>query len=170
MRWPAWKTLLLLTLSPAPLLAYEPAEELPPPKTEESVLTKTTAPPQITEQNPWGLVGPQFRFYCLGAEGVIDYQQSGERRVGKLQAEDPAGHARHDPNFHYFRETGTGNRWAIGRQPGAGGQHRVYFQAVDAAKSWVLHERARGTWEPEAPLLAVEPDAVLIWDEPACGR
>jgi hypothetical protein len=122
-------------------VADDPVEELPPPKSESSVLVKPQHAASESQQPGWGLVGPSGRHYFVGSEALADYLRGGQRHIVALEKEDPARHASPDPNYLYYRETLAGHRWAIGRQPGVDRRSSVYFQEVGAPGAWSLFER-----------------------------
>jgi len=158
---------LVLLAAPAWAIADDPVEELPPPKSETSVLVKPKHVASEPQLSGWGLVGPSGRHYFIGAQGLADYLRGGQRHIVALEQEDPAHHASPDPNYLYYRETLAGHRWAIGRQPGADRSYSVYFQEVDSPGTWNVFQRTRGSWED---LPVDEPTTVLLQYEPTCGR
>ena len=159
-----WQILALLA-APAWALAEVPVEELPPPKTETSVLVQPKHAHRERQPLGWGLVGSSGRHYFVGPEALADYRWGGQRHIVALAQEDPASHPSADPKFLYYREP-EGRRWAFGRQPSADGNYRVYSQDAGAAGGGPFSS-GRGTWDG---LSLDEPQAVLYWNEPGCGR
>lgn len=110
------------------------------------------------EHAGWGLVGSGGRHYVFGGLAVADYSHAGQRHVVTLKQEEPSLLPKPDDNFLYYRELGTGRRWAFGRYPQADETYLVYFQPeqtaaaesdVRAKSKWTLFHRARLIW-PEA--------------------
>jgi len=145
--------------------AADQAEELPPPKEEQSVLVNNKPDASRSQKlRGWGLVGPCGRHYCIGLTALADYQRGGQRHVVTLEAENPAEQSTLDESFVYFRETTTGHRWAIARQPSIDQRFRIYFQEADRRGVWQLFQRAQATWDQEPDGAA----PVLLWNEPIC--
>lgn len=136
-----------------PAAAAPGAESTPAPAGQE------TAEPVVgqLEHSGWGLVGSGGRHYVFGGLAVADYLRSGQRHIVTLQQEEPTLLPKPDENFLYYRELGSGHRWAIGRYPQADETYLVYFQPQPeqpaAAESqaaarprWTLFHRARLIW------------------------
>ena len=171
----SWKSLaMLLILAAGDALAEQPnVEELPPP-VAKSVLAKETLEGDSAEASDsaattisWGIYGPHGRLYCVGDLAIVDYLREGQRYIVALAEEDPASHARIDPNFLYFREAVAGHRWAIGRRMRTDGTFSLFFQAADEPGDWKLFQRSRLIEEGDA-LLDLEASIVIV--EPGCGR
>jgi hypothetical protein len=133
--------------------ARAPATKSPLPAEAE------TAEPVVgqLEHSGWGLVGSGGRHYVFGGLAVADYVLSGQRHIVTLQQEEPSLLPKADENYLYYRELGTGHRWAIGRYPQADENYVVYFQlqreqpvadrSSDTARpKWTLFHRARLIW------------------------
>ena len=151
--------------------ADEPVEELPPPRPEgpreKSVLVDPApAPSRTATTEGWGLIGPVGRHYCIGTTAIADYVRGGQRHIVALDVEQPASDSSPDEYFLYFREAGTGHRWAIARYASADQRYRVYFQAAGRRGEWLLFQRAEVTWEARHDEV---PTAVWTWPEPTCG-
>jgi hypothetical protein len=143
-------------------------EELPPPSRTQSVLVKERSTQVESESNEGlGLYGPQGRHYLFGRLAVADYVWEGQHRIVQLEREEPASLPRVDPNYLYYREAGTGRRWAIGTQSAADGTYAVLFQPAGGAKVWRLLHRAQWNWDGEQ---AGRPAAELTVVEPTCGN
>jgi hypothetical protein len=143
-------------------LAKEPggaAALQPPPKAASAV--EPPAEPIVgqMEHSGWALIGPRGRHYFFGGLAVADYVAQGERHIVTLQQEEPTLLPKPDDEFLYYRELGTGDRWAIGRQPLRDDTYVIYRQpasapVADGATSpqaagagthgkWMLFHRAR---------------------------
>jgi hypothetical protein len=171
----SWKWLVMLLMHTAgDAHAEQPnVEELPPPATM-SVLAKETLEGDPAEASDsaattpgWGIYGPRGRLYSVGDLAIVDYLRKGQRNIVALAEEDPASHARIDPNFLYFREAVAGHRWAIGRQMRTDGTFSLFFQAADEPGDWKLFQRSRLIEEGDA-LLDLEAPIVIV--EPGCGH
>lgn len=92
------------------------------------------------------LVGPRGRHYVFGGLAVADYDADGQHKIVTLKLEEPTLLPKPDENFIYYRELGSGRRWAISRQPQADDTYPVYFQPAAAAPKWTLFHRARLIW------------------------
>ena len=160
-----------------PVLAVAQApEELPPPVARSVLVDRApasggapTSPSgealkQGAVENGWGLYGTNARHYFVGRVAIADYVRGGQRHIVTLIEEDPASHAKVDPNFQYYREEVAGHRWALARQAGADRRYAVYFQAADAPGAWMLFQHAQGTWDHQSamslppPIYLLEPD------------
>ena len=167
MRWNLILLLLFWLGAPAGAQVTDPAEELPPPKPEGSVLANPELSPRSQHVKGWGLIGHSGRHYCVGATALADYVLGGQRYIITLDAEDPANHPTTAESFLYFREASTGHRWAIARYPSADQRYRVYFQAEGSPGVWQLFQRADATWESQ---LDKEPTFIWTWPEPTCSQ
>ncbi|HUE72023.1 MAG TPA: hypothetical protein VMP01_14140 [Pirellulaceae bacterium] len=109
------------------------------------------------EHAGYGLVGSGGRHYVFGGLAVADYVRNDRRHIITLQLEEPTMMAKPDDDFLYFRELGSGHRWALGRHPLADDAYVVYFQPrrEGAPNKWSLFHRARLIW-PEIQGTAVE--------------
>ncbi len=165
---------MLLILAAGTALAEQPnVEELPPP-VAKSVLAKETfkgypaeASDSAATSPGSGIYGPLGRLYRVGDMAIVDYLREGRRYIVALAEEDSAGHASIDPYYHYFRESGSGHRWAIGRQMRSDGTFSLFFQAADEPGDWKLFQRSR-LIEEGAALLDLEAPIVIV--EPGCGH
>ncbi len=184
-----------LAIVSVPGLAQGPVEELPPPA-DSSVLVKegpvsppvpsnpeipikgevpsaVSEDPALAATQPmdagmgWGLIGPTAKHYVVGSLAIADYWRDGQRQVVAMEEEDPASHAKPDPNYRYYREPSTGHRWAIARQPLADGGFSVYFQLSDKPGTWTRVQSARPTWETRFAESFVVP---FVWVESTCGK
>ena len=160
-----WIVVLLLTVSrtvpgqppPRGSAATAPRSEPAPPSnaaSDEPVVGQL-------EYDGWGLVGRGGRHYVFGGLAVSDYSRGGRHYIVTLQQEEPSLLPKPDENYLYYRELGSGLRWAIGRRPQADETYLVFLQQepepagsadVPVAKpKWTLFHRARLTWpEQEA--------------------
>lgn len=109
------------------------------------------------EHAGYGLVGSSGRHYVFGGLAVADYVRNEKQHIVTLQLEEPTMMAKPDDDFLYFRELGSGHRWALGRHPLADDTYVVYFQSrgEGAPNKWSLFHRARLIW-PEMQGTAVE--------------
>jgi hypothetical protein len=138
-----------------------PAPTAPAPNLESTQPTAgdESAEPVVgqLEHSGWGLVGSRGRHYVFGGLAVADYSRGGQRQVVTLQQEEPSLLPKPDENYLYYRELGTGDRWAIGRHPQADETYLVYFQPraksraageanAVARPKWTLFHRARLIW------------------------
>jgi hypothetical protein len=139
----------------------EQPEELPPPKAERSVLTNNPKTLTSPAEKSWELSGSRGRHYFIGGIALADYQQDGVKQLAALQAEEAAV-----DEFDYFRERGSGHRWAIARQASGDQRYRVYFQAAGRPGEWQLYHRAKATWNLERGRSA----PVLLPNELTCGE
>ena len=141
---PTLVLLLLMKLAAdAETRAADQAEELPPPKEEQSVLVNSK--PEVSSSlkvRGWSLVGPSGRHYCVGTTALADYQQGSQRHLVSLEVERPADNSTPDENFVYFRETITGHRWAIARHPSA--DHAFPSLFSGGRLSWRLATFSKG--------------------------
>jgi hypothetical protein len=139
-----------------------PAAAAPGPESPPVPAGEQNAEPVVgqLEHSGWGLVGSGGRHYVFGGLAVADCLRSGQRHIVALQQEEPTLLPKPDDNFLYYRELGTGHRWAIGRYPQADVTYLVYFQPQTeqpaAAESqgaarprWTLFHRARLIWPEE---------------------
>lgn len=95
------------------------------------------------EHYGWGLSGSAGRHYFFGGIGFADYTTSGQRSVVSLQEETDS--ALPDRNtFLYYREIGTGNRWAISKHA-EGGFYAVYYQPYQDPR--VAPVQGRSRWQ-----------------------
>jgi hypothetical protein len=141
-------TSLMLALAfPVLTRAIDQVEELPAPKSGQSVLTKAPPVPAVPQVVAWGLTGKSGRHYFAGGTGIADYVHDGQRHVALLEAEDHCAYAVPDANFLYYREANSGNRWALARQASMDRQYRVYFQTAGDGAGWQLFQRAQATWD-----------------------
>ena len=104
------------------------------------------------EHAGYGLVGSGGRHYIFGGLAVADYTHQGLRHVVTLQLQEPTTLPKPDEKFLYYRELGSGHRWAIGRHPLNDDSYAVYFQPAGTrgtSAKWSLFHRARLIW-PEA--------------------
>jgi hypothetical protein len=161
-----WQLLALLLL-PSWTAARAPVEELPPPS-QPSVLTRAEPTAGNSPVSGWGLFGASGRYYFVGEVALADYARGGERQIVPLIKEDPASHAKPDPNFLYYREETAGHRWAIRRQAAADRRYSIYFQPADAPGAWQLFERALGSWDDVQTVKEAVAESSFI-AEPACG-
>jgi hypothetical protein len=132
---------LTCTISIA-LLASLSAQAQPPAQSDEPVVGQM-------EHSGYGLVGSGGRHYIFGGLAVADYAHSGQHHVVTLQLEEPSLMPKADESFLYYRELGSGRRWAIGRHPLADDSYAVYIQPASAAgtvSKWSLFHRARLIW------------------------
>lgn len=128
---------------PAP--AQEPPAEPTPPAVSEAVEPVVGQ----LEHSGWMLSGERGRHYVFGGLAVADYAGEDRRQIVTLQQEEPSLLPKPDDKFLYYRELGSGRRWAIGRYPLTDDSYAVFFQAPDegkAAGKWVLFHRARLLW------------------------
>jgi hypothetical protein len=112
---------------------------------------ETSAEPVVgqMEHSGYALVGSGGRHYVFGGLAVADYVQNEKQHMVTLQLEEPTMMAKPDDDFLYFRELGSGHRWALGRHPLADDTYAVYFQPKAkgaAASKWSLFHRARLIW------------------------
>lgn len=135
--------LLLLALSAgiAQPPASGPAATSPATESDEPVVGQM-------EHAGFGLVGSGGRHYVFGGLAVADYSWNNQQHIVTLQQEEPTLLARPDDDFLYYRELGTGHRWALGRHPLADDTYVVYFQPREGstASKWTLFHRARLIW------------------------
>lgn len=146
---------ILALLAAPPLVAQEPVEELPPPRSETSVLVQPPGAVQDRRPASWRLVGPGGQHYFVGSSVLADYLRGDQRHIVALEREDPNSHASPDPNFLYFREP-DGRRWAFSVQPSADGRFRIYSQDAGSSSVWSLFQRASRDWDGQS--------------EPGCGH
>jgi len=146
---------ILALFTAPPLVAQEPVEELPPPRSETSVLVQPQGADQDRRPASWRLVGPGGQYYFVGSSVLADYLRGDQRHIVALEREDPSNHASPDPNYLYFREP-DGRRWAFSVQAGADGRFRIYAQDAGASGGWSLFQRASRNWDGQS--------------EPGCGH
>jgi hypothetical protein len=125
-------------------LAQQPAAS-PPEESAEPVVGQM-------EHAGYGLVGSGGRHYIFGGLAVADYSRAGQQHIVTLQLEEPTTLAKPDQDFLYYRELGSGHRWAIGRHPLKDDTYAVYFQPAPTSEGavptkWSLFHRARLIWE-----------------------
>ena len=104
------------------------------------------------EHAGYGLVGSGGRHYIFGGLAIADYHHGDQHYIVTLQLQEPTTLPKADEDFLYYRELGSGRRWAIGRHPLKDDSYAVYFQPAStpaAAAKWTLFHRARLIW-PEA--------------------
>jgi hypothetical protein len=110
------------------------------------------------EHSGYGLVGSGGRHYVFGGLAVADYTHNDQHRVVTLQLVEPSLLPKSDEDFLYYRELGSGRRWAIGRHPLKDDSYAVYYEPLAGAGSapgtWTLFHRARLIW-PEGQKQAV---------------
>ena len=130
-------TVTLVTVS----LASDQVEELPPPRSS----TTADAEPSTNLQSEnvaqgWALKGERGQHLFFGDLAIADYTWEGRRVIIGID-QDPTEETEADPNFLYFHERETGNRWALGRYSNAARTHAVYFQSANGPKEWTrLHD------------------------------
>ena len=125
-------------------LAQQPAAS-PTDKSAEPVVGQM-------EHAGYGLVGSGGRHYIFGGLAVADYTRGSQRHIVTLQLQEPTTLAKPDEDFLYYRELGSGHRWAIGRHPLKDDSYAVYFQPARSSEGaatakWSLFHRARLIWE-----------------------
>lgn len=138
------------------------------------------------EHSGWALIGPRGRHYFFGGLAVADYVAGGVRRIVTLQQEEPTLLPKPDEDFLYYRELGTGDRWAIGRQPLGDDTYVVYHQgasppradgaastegaAFSSPRKWILFHLARLKMPGrESDGLANVPPQPAVCDEAAAS-
>jgi hypothetical protein len=107
---------ILAFLAAPPLVAQESVEELPPPRSETSVLVQPPRDDQDRRPASWRLVGPVGQYYFVESSVLADYLRGDQRHIVALEWEDPSSHPSPDPNFLYFREP-DGPRGAFASTP-----------------------------------------------------
>jgi hypothetical protein len=132
----------------SPALAQEP---LRPDERTPAAAAAEDAEPVVgqLEHSGWMLSGDRGRHYVFGGLAVADYAGEDRRQIVTLQQEEPSLLPKPDDKFLYYRELGTGRRWAIGRYPLADDSYAVYFQPpaeTEAEGKWMLFHRARLIW------------------------
>ena len=135
---------------PCSALTQEPPAQPTPPAASEAVEPVVGQ----LEHSGWMLSGQRGRHYVFGGLAVADYAGEDRRQIVTLQQEEPSLLPKPDDKFLYFRELGSGRRWAIGRYPLEDDSYLVYLQAEPASENgkgrlqarWQLFHRARLIW------------------------
>lgn len=83
----------------------------------------------------WGLSGSKGRHYFFGGTAFADYTVDGRRYVVSMKEEDDAALLPDREQFMYYRELGTGHRWAISKHAGRDGGYAIYFQVYQAPQA-----------------------------------
>ena len=100
------------------------------------------------EHTGYGLVGSGGRHYIFGGLAMADYARGGRRHIVTLQLQEPTTLAKPDEDFLYYRELGSGHRWAIGRHPLKDDTYAVYFQPTSEGAA-AAREVVAGIQPPE---------------------
>jgi hypothetical protein len=176
-----WRWLLAWALvGSAAASADDSVEELPRPRSATTADVQTEPATSGRRDIPsagWSLKGERGQHFFISEVAVADYTWEGQRHIVLLDQDNPALKERTDPNFLYYHERETGNRWAIGRFPSNSQDYVLYFQPSNGPKVWTRFHRAHLSRNDDCSVVVVEaivviesPATVSIQTEPTCGR
>ena len=138
--------------------------------------SRRQGPDAIIPSAGWSLKGERGQHFFVSEVAVADYTWEGQRHIVLLDQDNPALEERTDPNFLYYHERETGNRWAIGRYPSSSQDYVLYYQPSNGPKVWTRFHRAHLSRNDDRSVIVVDaivviesPATVSIQTEPTCG-